>query len=842
MVSVQIIYSNFFPIEAVPIVYVIDLYPPPLSLYLLFRLMHFLFVIYIYMSSYYIYIILKKKGLIESSKLCGIEISRARGPRAKVWSHTMGEEDFTAAPPGASRKWEQLVPPPVPVTRGPAHRKNGNSQPPRRPPSRGRLHTPAPPEPASGSGAALQHSPTNRSSIVFDEVRSTNSTFHFEVEPGTAGNSTVHFESEHRERAQQAEGGTSTYPPADPRGGEDARVVEIGSGEGAPAQSIQFQFEDDAGGRSALPGVGASPEPGAGSVRSHTQAPPTPVAYSRYNDPFASHRSSIIMDQPAARAESSAFPSNAGAGGAAPASRSSSVVQRPPQQQGVDPFEEEGYPAPARKEQERSRSKSARPWQANMRDPAKAKKQKRSDDDEWKRFMAQANQPASPPLVLSAMTKTAMEVYAGGAATEEGLSVPNDPPLQVLLREVQQCCDMASQNHTFTELQRVMMDNERHISKSNLYVGLESRQKSLLNAELFRLRDAYIRKWRTDLTGEELVFQYRGPPPYHGDVAAAKQKRELPKALAPVLRGGAPLRSHPVLPPPPSSSGDAESTRKKHRRGTPDAAGKPSNTANKYTEKEWEAERLDVMDEIKIWKAKNNELRHHVHRGTNIKNLYSLLPVSSHGPLDRGGSRNVAATAPDPDGVDRMAELRLELSRQNAQCREAAKRLESMESTCARRYLLAEHELENAKKEQEKVKNELLDVLEELKAAVRQLERCGEADQPQAEPGTERRKLARAKGSIRRGQELLACNACFLYFDLPTGVLFGCVSAQVNPFLLVFFLFLLIIYLFVWGLCLFLNSGATVSRKITSYLFIYIFFRSRILLSLLLVLQFLDFY
>lgn len=221
-----------------------------------------------------------------------------------------------------------------------------------------------------------------------------------------------------------------------------------------------------------------------------------------------------------------------------------------------------------------------------------------------------------------------------------------------------------------------------------------------LSQELFHLRDAHIRKWRTTVLGD--VVPFRCDPPRSSDKAHRKSldhayfaRKNKDKHLVLEQSDLKCLRSNTVLMEAlegPQQQWMRSALRKlfsgatqknmEEKEGSTDLL-RICSCAN-YTEAEWSKEKKQIEKEIEMWKIKNNELQHNVKRGTHIKNISSLKPVSAHDPRERKKEKMVVS-APDPSGRDVVAELRLDLKKEETACERLSERLNLAEEAIRKR-------------------------------------------------------------------------------------------------------------------------------------------------------------
>lgn len=599
---------------------------------------------------------------------------------------------------GAETSSSSIFRPRVPTTRGPDHLKAGPSLPPKRPPSRGKArgHSLSTTRLASADDQkVVGETPSSQHGCaVEEEDDAERRTAHTPVTAETAEGGGMeeggaeNFRDQHHSPASQAMLSVVPTPPV------TASQDQVEEG---PAAEVDPHDHDRIAPTQNDELVGVGNSDGAGGE---------PVFWDMYQSPPP-----WLKDMGGAT-DGAARSSNEGFGGAPD---TGSLLSAPAPDSGAV-----GVPSSGEKPRA---PVDPRPWRTNAK-PIKPGRSK-------------SRKAAREVRDISAVTQIALETYASSGEKRQAPTTA----LGVLLEECMQCSDLASQYDTFNALQRVMRRNEQHLERLHRHDKLEERRGALLNMELFRLRDEYIRKWRTDLTGAVLVFDYKGEQDDDDD-----GKLTRGGAIAPTRTLGEDLRSNVVI-----SDG---ASRGRNKRASSNRKGGSAPAA--YTEAQWEAERLHVLDEMKIWKTKSNELRHHVNRGTNIKNLHSLQPVSAHDPLHRS-SRTVTRSAPDPSGTDCLAELRLDLSKQYALCREAERQLDAAQGMNVKHQLIQQQQQHVAEEEEKNKKEALSDLLNRLETAVREKEALiltDATDSSSCKAGYARQ-IKKAKDTVERGRKLL---------------------------------------------------------------------------------------
>lgn len=581
---------------------------------------------------------------------------------------------------GAGRRIA-VTPPPLPQTRGPLHRQGGNSAPPRRPPSRGKLD-----HPSSFTG---EEKPTSSPSRA--------------VQP---------LVPEPPEAARPAPSPADQSPGSLRENGSGSVQKEASSA----AASRRGAYNGD---QRAAAGLDERESAKLPPTTTHS-APRTPAGREHllgHQQQVEQWREGVVADKQSAASNSLQRDRSGYAGeGEAAYTNSSSRRRHTPRR----------YPDVDRP------GDYEKPWQENMR-PASANRSRSRDD-----ILAKANLPTQHPEI-SDLTRQVLVEYAeaqsGSTQRQRGLAgLSSRSPMALLEAELQQCANLVTQRQNLSALSKVMRENERSIAKLHQQCITAERRARLLNMSLFQLRDRFVRNWRCDLTGEVLVYRYDEEEEEGEGGHVGKDGGGGPSALSEHFR------SNPVWIEPGRDGGGSK--KKKQRDAEP---GK--RVPVKYTEKDWDAERPNLMEEMRVWKIKTNELRHHVRRGTFIKNLHGLQPNSFYEPLDRKSHYHLG-TAPDPAGTDRTAELRLDLSKEEALCRSLSTQLATARAAMSKRRLLAETQRKHAQEEYVRLKTELQDTVEALETAVFEEERAGDPAKTQ--------QVKRAQVALRRTHRVLA--------------------------------------------------------------------------------------
>jgi hypothetical protein len=386
-----------------------------------------------------------------------------------------------------------------------------------------------------------------------------------------------------------------------------------------------------------------------------------------------------------------------------------------------------------------------RPWRTGM---ATTPKKKRTatpgaeEDKEWQQPSRTTKATAAPPTASSSS-------YTSSSATSTEESVQRAPkevipllpvkpafdaeeaakfitpppvlkaPLQVLGEEVEGWSETASQQRNLQAILEVMRARERDcIRLSNQLEAQESAMKHL-NKELYMIRDAYVRKHGTDVTGVPL--HGRREPEQEGAAeeaagAAAGVSVEPTKEEYMLLRLY-PRQTHQAMD---------YVAMKEQRSGGPVVSVLSDEDMS-------DGERDDFAEDIERWRVERQALRKEkvrlarerrdlsfqMRRGSNIKDIKLTQPTSGRGPLDRRAYGT--ETKVDIDGYDKLMDLRIAAQKADVEAANAKDQYENLcmiAVTMKKQHSANSRELTDAQEVQEEAKERYDNILQEIRHRV----------------------------------------------------------------------------------------------------------------------------
>lgn len=350
----------------------------------------------------------------------------------------------------------------------------------------------------------------------------------------------------------------------------------------------------------------------------------------------------------------------------------------------------------------------------------------------------------------------------------------------LIVKELMEWCN---EFYRFYDVSRVkkVLGNVR-----NAFLRFEELEKegerinAALSAELFRLRDAHISRWRITVLGD--VVPFRCDPPidsetkkrksFYSRYLVSKGNNKRSSSQESPLKG---LRSNPVvmevLEKPLQQWARVALRKVFNENAVRLEGGKEGSTVaarmsllSNYTEREWKKEKAQIEKEIEMWKIKNDEFQHNVRRGTHIKNLHGLLPVSAHDPRTRK-EKKMVVSAPDPSRRDLVAELRLDLRKEQVACEKLSERVDFAEEALRKRYRSRAAQHSGDFEKEQGVREELRKVLTSLESAIAHKKSAKSSEEmhnpllsPHEDTGSpfsRRSILERAERAVQRGYDLL---------------------------------------------------------------------------------------
>ena len=291
-------------------------------------------------------------------------------------------------------------------------------------------------------------------------------------------------------------------------------------------------------------------------------------------------------------------------------------------------------------------------------------------------------------------------------------------PLQVLGEEVEGWCETVSQQRNLQAILEVMRARERNCARLSSQQQLQEVMTRHLNKELYAIRDAYVRKRDTDVTGMPLharreAVQENGVDGGGGDAAAAgaaKAEKEPDYMLLRLY----PRQTHQAT----------DYVALMQQRSGVAAVSVLSDEDMSDSEKadfaeelaQWRAERQSLRKEKARLARERRDLTFQMRRGSNIKDIKLTQPTSGRGPLERRASGT--ETKVDIDGYDKLMDLRIAAQKADveaANAKDAYDSVNTMATMMRKQYNANSRELTDMQEVQEEAKERYEKILQEIR-------------------------------------------------------------------------------------------------------------------------------
>lgn len=244
-------------------------------------------------------------------------------------------------------------------------------------------------------------------------------------------------------------------------------------------------------------------------------------------------------------------------------------------------------------------------------------------------------------------------------------------PREVLADEASEWISTVSQRPQILAVLETMRERERELDRLCQQMPFIERANAKSSAALDKLRDAFVLRHNTDVAGEPLKpagMRLTNAPSTALTTTGRRSFNTTPRSRR-EESVAARLYPSPRTPRPGERHAqqmEAERAEKAARHSvlSDDDVSPEERAANKKELRRWEADRAALARERETLLQQQRELKFHLRRGTNIKNMRALKTTTPRGPIARNESKQQSYT----DDDDRLIALRLEAAEAQRAC------------------------------------------------------------------------------------------------------------------------------------------------------------------------------
>ncbi|CAD2217268.1 serine/arginine repetitive matrix protein 1 [Angomonas deanei] len=379
-----------------------------------------------------------------------------------------------------------------------------------------------------------------------------------------------------------------------------------------------------------------------------------------------------------------------------------------------------------------------RPWRTGAKSPRKTSVKKKRPPPAAK---AAPKEPVHPERRVSKLSHTLEPIPVTptpSSVVSDKPTTPASPPrveargvCDILGEEVQEWGELVSQQNNLLLLLNHARQREREVQRGEKAAVVEARTLSRVTGELYRLRDLIVRKTGCDLTGAPLPrnrssrSRSRSPGKTPRSGRKSYVDRLYPHdTVAPQATDYIAMKRQEKLDHP-SVLSDDELTEEERQQ-------------NAEALEAWREERAQMRRVRAQLLKEQKEYQHHLRRGTNIKDLSVITPVSPRGPIEREAIKHYGVV--DKDGYDVISALRVQAKNSEVQLAEAKEKLRKEEAMREGRRGQLQQELQQLKIDREEKKQAYTESVQHLQETLRRAQELRQASQS-SESLTPRRKF-----------------------------------------------------------------------------------------------------
>lgn len=237
-------------------------------------------------------------------------------------------------------------------------------------------------------------------------------------------------------------------------------------------------------------------------------------------------------------------------------------------------------------------------------------------------------------------------------------------PIAIIEEELEACISLVNQQRNIQGISQTVRQRERLIAQLAARIDQMEKEIVRVDKELYAVRDEVVRKTNRDVVGQPLR------PPQEKKSAASTPRHTAPPQLRPQPEDDIVKRLYPEVA---YRVPDYYAMKAEKNGGRLVSCLSDSDISDDELQSHaddlaaWQEERTALLKEKANLVQQRHDFLFHMRRGTNIKDISAVRPVSTLSPLRRAAAKSPSAV--DANGYDRLAQLRLDAQRAEVEAR-----------------------------------------------------------------------------------------------------------------------------------------------------------------------------